>query len=415
MRRILPSRATALSLSSLSAAALLALTACSSSGKSSGDSAKTNSSDSSSTTSASASSSATATTSTGGAQVSALKQHLGSFAQTVSHYPTIAPVPGTAALKTFKGKTVWWVPIGSAPTFDAFGQAMTKAFSGLGISLHTCDGKFLPTTVAGCLSQAATQHAAGVVTGYVDYKMVPAAFDALTAAKIPVLLVGATNDSGKPATAAFGFSDTTPIVETGQRLAMESVIVDSGGKANILYLGVADSPQTKLGASYAAKFVKDNCSGCKFTEIDYNTASLLKVPSQISAALNSHPNTNYVAAEFDVAAPQTLNGIQTAGYGSKVKFVSVNGSLDSLQRLKAANTPQIADVGYSSEYLGWQFADGMVRMLAGTAPVSYSYGVFRVLTKTNVGGLSLTPAASRTNVWYGTGDFKSTFLKAWGA
>lgn len=414
MPRILPSRATTLRLLSVSAAALLALTACSSSG-SSGGSASSNSSDSSSSSPAPASTSATGTTSAGGPQVSALKQHLGSFSHLVSQYPTITPVSGTAALKTVKGKTVWWVPIGSAPTFDAFGQAMTKAFSALGISLHTCDGKFLPTTVAGCLSQAATQHAAGVVTGYVDYKMVPAAFDALTTAKIPVLLVGATNDSGKSATATFGFSDTTPIVEAGQRLAMESVIVDSGGKANILYLGVADSPQTKQGASYAQKFVKDNCPGCTFTEIDYNTASLLKVPSQISAALNSHPNTNYVAAEFDVAAPQTLNGIQTAGYGKKVKFVSVNGSLDSLQRLKAANTPQITDVGYSSEYLGWQFADGMVRMLAGTAPVSYSYGVFRVFTKNNVTGLKLTPAVSGTNEWYGTGNFKSTFLKAWGA
>ena len=35
-----------------------------------------------------------------------------------------------------------------------------------------------------------------------------------------------------------------------QKLDMDAVIADSGGKANILYLGVTDSPQTLAAATY---------------------------------------------------------------------------------------------------------------------------------------------------------------------
>jgi ABC-type sugar transport system substrate-binding protein len=344
------------------------------------------------------------------ADVSAATADLAKYTGEVTSLPPVAPVSGLSALQ---GKTVWYIPIGSAaPILNAFGVGMTGALDKLGMHIHVCDGKFLPTTIASCMDQAATQGADAVVTGYVDYKLVPTAFDNLVAKHIPVLVAGEANDSGKDASPAFAFDDTTPTIELLQKLAAESVIADSKGAAKILYVGVTDSPQTLAGAAYAKKYVKDNCPACTFTEVDYNTASLNKLPSQVSAALISHPDTTHVVVELDAGAANAVSGIQTAGFANKVKLVSTNGGLDSLQRIKAGQV-QVADVGLSATYLGWQFTDGIARMMAGQLPAS-GLGIVRVFTKSNVGDLTLTPDAYASNQWYGPDTFEDNFLTAWG-
>ncbi len=286
--------------------------------------------------------------------------------------------------------------------------AVTK----LGAQFHTCDGKFLPTTIAACINQAASQGADGVVTGYIDYALVPTAFDNLVSKHIPVLIAGEAPSGGKTDSPQLAFDDTSPSINSLQRLNNEAVIVDSNGKAKILFIGVTDSPQTLGAAAYSKKFFKDNCPGCTFTEIDYNTASLNRVPSQVSSALISHPDTNYVISELDASAANALSGIQTAGFTNKAKLAGTNGGLDSLQRIKAGQV-QFADAGTSPIYLGWQFADGIARMLVGQLPVN-GLGLARIFTKDNVGGLTLTPEAYNTNAWYGSDDFQKTYTTAWG-
>lgn len=342
--------------------------------------------------------------------VAAAQADLAKYTGEVTSFPSISAVSGVSSLK---GKNIWYIPFGSAvPILNAFGVGMQGALTKLGMNYHTCDGKFLPTTIASCMDQAVAQGADGVVTGYIDYKLVPNAFDNLVSHHIPVLAAGEANDTGKADSAGLAFDDTTPTVEVLQRLNDESVIVDSGGKAKVLFVGVTDSPQTIAGAAIAKKFFADNCPSCTFTEIDYNTASLNKVPSQVSAALISHPDTNYVVVELDAGAANTVSGIQTAGFANKVKLAATNGGLDSLQRIEAG-TVQFEDVGLSSTYLGWQFTDGIMRMMLGQLPVA-NLGIVRVFTKANTGGLTLTPAAYSTNAWYGSDDFQTNFLTAWG-
>ena len=347
----------------------------------------------------------------GGGGSDAAKADLAKFTNTVSSFPAVKPVSGGAS--KLKGKTIWYVPIGSAvPILNGFGVGIEGALAKLGANYKTCDGKFLPTTIAACLDQAATQGADGVITAYVDYKLVSTAFDNLVSKHIPVLIAGEANNSGKPDSPALAFYDTTESVNVTQRLNNESVIVDSGGKAKVLFIGVTDSSQLIAATAYSKKYFKDNCPGCKFTEVDTNTASISKLPSQVSSALISHPDTTYVISEVDGNAAATLTGVQTAGFSNKVKFASTNGSLDSLQRIKAGQT-QFVDVGVSPIYLSWLFTDGMVRMMNGSVPVT-SLGIFRIFTKDNVGGLTLTPEAYSTNAWYGSDDFKKTFTTGWG-
>ncbi len=343
--------------------------------------------------------------------ISAAKADLAKYTGPVSSYPTIKSISG--GVSKLKGKNIWYIPIGSAvPILNGFGVGIQGAVTKLGAQFHACDGKFLPTTIAACINQAASQGADGVVTGYIDYALVPTAFDNLVSKHIPVLIAGEAPSGGKTDSPQLAFDDTSPSINLLQRLNNEAVIVDSNGKAKILFIGVTDSPQTLGAAAYSKQFYKDNCPGCTFTEIDYNTASLNRVPSQVSSALISHPDTTYVISELDASAASALSGIQTAGYTNKVKLSGTNGGLDSLQRIKAGQV-QFADAGTSPIYLGWQFADGIARMLVGQLPVN-GLGLARIFTKDNVGGLTLTPEAYNSNAWYGSDDFQKTFTTAWG-
>lgn len=392
------------------AALTLAVSACGSSSTSSPNAGASTSTTASTGKGSSTAPGATTSPAAAGGDFAALKADVAKYTGPVASYSTIKPVSGLAALK---GKTIWYVPIGSAvPILNAFGVGMQGALAKLGIQFHTCDGKFLPTTIAACLDQAATQGADGVVTGYIDYKLVPTAFDNLVSHHIPVLIAGEANDTGKPDSPALAFDDTSPSINELQKLNDESVIIDSAGKAKILFIGVTDSPQTLGAAAYSKTFFADNCSGCTFTEIDYNTASLARVPSQVSAGLIAHPDTTYVISELDASAANAYSGIQTAGYTNKVKLSGTNGGLDSLQRIKAGQT-QTVDAGTSPSYLGWQFTDGIVRMMTGGLPVN-GLGIFRLFNSTNVGSLTLTPAAYLTNAWYGSDAFENTFETAWG-
>ncbi|GAB2456592.1 sugar ABC transporter substrate-binding protein [Jatrophihabitans fulvus] len=348
----------------------------------------------------------------GGAVVAKAKASLAKYSGEVSSYDAVKAIPG--GVKSLKGKTVWYVPIGSAvPILNAFGSGVEQAVTKIGMRYKTCDGKFLPTTISQCLSQAASQGADAVITGYIDYALVPNAFDNLVAKNIPVLVAGEKPSAGKSDSPKLAFYDTTKTIELLQKLGADAIIADSGGKAKVLYIGVDDSPQTKQAAIFAKKYFAQACKECTYKEISYNTASLNKVPSQVSSALIANPETTYVFPALDAGAPGALSGIQTAGYSNKVKLASTNGALDSVQRVKAGNV-QFADIGFSPIYAGWQFTDGILRMMTGGTPVPTT-GIVRAFTKDNVGDLELTPKAYATNDWYGSDDFEKTFLTAWGA
>jgi ABC-type sugar transport system substrate-binding protein len=396
-----------LGLTAALAAVALFAAAC---GSTSGTSSSSTTTSNDATTSAPSSGSTPSATGSGNSAITAAESNLAQFSNEVTTYAALKPISGVSRLK---GKTVWYIPIGSAvPILSGFGVGMGDALAALGMKEHVCDGMFLPTTISSCLTQAASQGADGVVTGYIDYKLVPTAFENLVAHHIPVLVAGEANDSGKAISPSFAFDDTSPTINLLQKLDDEQVIVDSKGKAKILFIGVTDSPQTLGAAAYSKTFFQQNCPACTFTEIFYNTAEIQRVPSQVSAALIANPSTNWVVVELDAAGAGAYNGILTAGYRNKVSEASTNGGLDSLQRIKAGEV-QVVDVGTSPIALGWQFTDGIIRMMLGQLPVN-GLGDVRVFTKANVGGLTLTPTAYDTNDWYGTSSFEQPYLKAWG-
>src|SRR5580704_15372564 len=181
-------------------------------------------------------------------ELTAANADVSQYSGQVTSLPTQQSISGVSSLK---GKTVWYIPIGdSVPILAAFGSGMQQALAKVGISTHVCDGKFLPTNIAACISQAETDGANAVVTGYVDYAAMPTSFNSLVAHHIPVLIAGEAPDGGKTSSPQLAFFNAIGTLDLMQKLDMDSVIADSKGKAHIIYLGVTDSPQTLDGANY---------------------------------------------------------------------------------------------------------------------------------------------------------------------
>lgn len=361
--------------------------------------------------SSSASSSAGGPSSARSANLTAVKADLGRFSAKITQLPSVTPVKGATGLR---GKSVWWVPLGTQ--VDAsFGPTLAVAMTKLGLTLHTCDGKFLPTTVAGCLQQAGAQGANAVITGYVDYKAVPTAFDALAAKGIPVLLAGSVNDSGKTQSAKFAFADTTTIAQTSARLQLESAIVGSGGHANILWVGFTDSAALAAITPYAKTFVARNCAGCTFKTVMTDSAALGKLSSQVGAELVSNPNTNYVVVQIDPGVPLVMTAIQTVGAQAKVKVIGDGALPDTMLTLQKGGSPLVAEPGVSLSYEAWAFAQSLVQMLTGIVPPAQVTSLERVFTTANSKDLSITPAEFGTVDWYAdNAAVTSSFTHAWG-
>jgi len=333
------------------------------------------------------------------------------YSAEVTSYPAIPPVPGGIA--SLKGKSLWYVPLGgSLPIFQGFGVGIQEAADAAGMTFHTCDGQLVPTTIVSCLNQAASQGASAVIGGYIDYSEAPTAYNNLIAKHIPVVIAGEPPSGGMSDSSKIFFYDATGADNLANQLALDAVIANSNGKAHTLYMGISDTKSSLATANNTKNYVAKTCPACKFDLVIYNTASLSTVPSLVSAALIRNPDTNYVVDEVDSGEPATIQGIQAAGFTSKVKLVAVSGTLQPLQMI-ASGGPQLADVGLSPVYTGWQWTDAVVRMLKGQTPV-ITPSVIRIFTKENVHSLTLTPAAYASNAWYGPNTFMDTFLKAWG-
>lgn len=350
-------------------------------------------------------------TTSGNSGVAQAQADVAKYSAEVTSYPAIPPVPGGIA--SLKGKSLWYVPLGgSLPIFQGFGVGIQEAATAAGMTLHTCDGKFVPTTMVSCLNQAASQGASAVIGGYIDYSEAPTAYDNLIANHIPVVIAGEPPSGGKSNSSHTFFYDASSADNLADQVALDSVIADSNGKAHILYMGISDTKSTLATANNTKDYVAKTCPACSFNLVIYNTASLSTVPSLASAALIRYPDTNFVVVEVDSGEPATIQGIQSAGFTNKVKLVAISGTLQPLQTIQSGG-PQLSDVGLSPVYTGWQWTDAIVRMLKGQTP-TITPSVTRIFTKDNVQSLTLTPAAYASNAWYGPDTFMDTFRKAWG-
>lgn len=345
------------------------------------------------------------------ASVADAQAYLEAMQQPISSW---VEVPALSATPDIAGKTVFIIPIGGGvPVIEGVKAGIEQAVAAAGATSQVCDGKFNPTEVANCLKLATDQGAGAIVTMFIDYAMVPTAFDAAAEAGIPVLVGGVTPTGGRESDATLAFFDLSAQTAQMYQSVALSAVATVGEGTNAIFLRLTDSENTKAAADAAIASFTQACPTCTAVPVDFSTPTIDKMPSAISAALVSNPDINALLTNVDGYLAPAAAGLQSAGAADRVQLFSANADLDGLQRVKDGK--QVTDSGIPVVYVGWQYINALMQLLAGdvVAPVSGFEG--RIFTAANVGDLSLTPEAYLTLDWYGGNlSFQDQYLTAWG-
>ena len=199
-----------------------------------------------------------------------------------------APGPAIEDVSALSGSTVYYVAATlTVPMFTVIADALEEALGEAGVSLQVCDGKANPQSIATCLDQAVQADAGAVISGSVPYELASVAFDSVTKAGIPLLYTQvAPAGPGDPTQVGYLSPDNVEM----QSWMANWVIADSNAKAEVLAVGLSDTPATKLWMEQGALATyKDKCADCKVTFQEINTGQMDKLPSQISSALVANP------------------------------------------------------------------------------------------------------------------------------
>ena len=312
-----------------------------------------------------------------------------------------------------KGKTIWWVPIGDAvPVIHGFYEGFNQAVTAAGGTVKLCDGKFNPADIGACLKSAADQGADAVVTAFVDYAMLPAAFDALPAKGIPVLIAGEAPSGGKTASAELAFFDPSAHVKKMYETTSAAGIVSVGtATPNGLWLKLMDSSLTTTASEAGVAAWKALCPTCALATVEFTTPNADKLPSAVSAALVQNPDVNVIMVPVDSFVPPVTQALKTAGKAD-VKVVSTGGDLPNMQNVKAGT--QAGDLGTPVIYTGWQYANALFQLLVGDEVVADPNLANRFFDSSNISDLTLTPEAYLSNQWYGDDSYQAAYKTAWG-
>lgn len=344
------------------------------------------------------------------AGVATAKKDIAALDAPITKWPAVTPITNPVDLD---GRKITLIPIGlQVPVISGVATAAKDALTHMGAKVSICDGKFDPSAVSSCLQQARNDHDYALMSLFVDYKMAPNAFDSAVKAGVKVLVGNQPVPEGVQTNANFNFYDNSASGVGLYKLQSEAALAELGTDANALWLRLTDSPTTTKSSDAGIDRYKELCPTCGLATIDFTTANLNKLPSAVSAALVSHQNTNVVIVPVDSFAAAAIQGIQSAGYSTKVKVISESASLDGMQRVKAGTLTH--DLGINAAYEGFGNVNALMQMLSGDKVTPDTNVVTRDFNQDNIGDLKLTTDAYLTGEWYGNTAYQDAYYKAWG-
>lgn len=372
------------------ATASLALTACGAGEQSAGDTSSGNSD-------------------AKAASVDDAKAQVADWSKEITEWPEVTSIAEPADLT---GKKVTIIPLGDQiPVIHGVGEGEKQALEKLGATVNVCDGKFNPTEIAACLKTAGDQKVDYVITNFVDYDMVPAAIDALTA-KGTKVLIGSMHESKKAKK-----NDNLAFFDATERVALlyEAMATDAyagqGEQTTPLFLKLMDSSTTKDASDRMIAKFEELCPSCESSSVEFTTANLDKLASTVSAELVSNPETNAIVVPVDTFVPPAIQGAKSANKIEQIKVYSSSSDLAGLQRVKDGT--QASDLGTPVIFEGWKHVNALMQMASGEKVEPADDLVTRAFTADNVDDLSLDPKSYLTDDWFGTG-YQDDFLTVWG-
>lgn len=334
------------------------------------------------------------------------KQQIAKYSQAIDGYVPTEKLSAPAALA---GKKVMYIPaVAAIPFFSTSWKAVKEAFAAVGVQAEICDSQANPATTAACLDQARNEADAGVIMDAIPPALAQQSFDKLASAGIPVVLGNIPVPAHAPANVVSVGPDTTLAV----RLAADAIIAKSGGKAKVVAVEDTDSPVTVAWYENGVKEFADHCPGCQVTTVRTKTADMQSLPSKVSAAILSHPGTDYLLPELSPIAQATIQGAADAGQAT-VPTASTATTFGDLQQV-AAGKSLFTSVGWDVVRTSWYEADVLNRLiLKQTVDATRYVSPVRVFDASNVTSLDISQNGWDDSNWFGGNAYEKTFRDLW--
>ncbi len=312
---------------------------------------------------------------------------------------------------SLKGRTVYYIPLASfIPTFAAQGAALKVIFAKVGVTVQICDGKTQPSAIAACVQQAVAANAAGMILDAIPYGMAQNALDSAKSKGIPIIIA----DQVAPA----GTTNSNELTWISGPIDMPSqlawwMIADSNGKANAILAEETDNPSAIGYVQASLPIYQQNCPGCTISVKQVTASTNALLASQTSSNILANPNVDYYMIEFEDSLQPTLQGIQQSGKSAQISASVGAATTNGLGLIASGNSSLKAAVAVDNAYFSWAMTDQMLRMATKGGPVTETIPT-RLFDKTNIGSVTVTPAAQASGAWWGDNSYQAKFLSLWG-
>jgi ribose transport system substrate-binding protein len=325
----------------------------------------------------------------------------------------VNPTPRPAA----KNKSIVIISSGQASISSSIPvNAAQDAAQRLGWKVTVLDGKLMPSTYGGLISQAIALSPDGIILDAVDCNQARGPLQQAKAHHIPVVPMYAydcndpTENAGGPLYTAIENFNNLPATQLGYfaesygRGQADYIIAASHNKAHVLVLN--DTEFTVL--KYTAAGFDDQIAhsgGSKVVDtLDFLSADLgAKLQQEIQAELLKHPDVTWIKSPYTYA---TILGVTPAlaGY-PKGKFNVMGGEGFQPELADIQSGTVTSAMAISSTWTGWSAIDTLNSVL--THKPVYTNGIGWQL----IDGTHNLPASA---VYTPKQNFEAEYLKAWG-
>jgi ribose transport system substrate-binding protein len=281
-------------------------------------------------------------------------------------------------------------------------KAIEAAADAIGYGFEICDGGSSPDTIAQCWTNAVNAKPDAIITNGIGVDVAGDGYAAAAKANIPVVGMFTGNDLGVDGVVTEVAGD-----ECGPQgeMAGNWVIADSGGDANVLFVGTQTfkcNQQRQSGFESAMQ----KCTECKVSTLDFAIDAIQStLPQQLQAKLQSTPDVDYVVGTFDAIALVAADAVRQAGKADSIRVAGFDADAPNLELIGNEDI-QFADVTSGTTEPGYAAVDAAARSLVGE----------EVGESTDVTSMIVTPANIQEvgDGYAGPTGFEQQFAELWG-
>jgi ABC-type sugar transport system substrate-binding protein len=154
------------------------------------------------------------------------------------------------------------------------------------------------------------------------------------------------------------------VCERQGEILAASVIADSGGTANALFL---ETQTYKCNQQRVAGFLSgmEACETCQADTLEFSiTAIGTDLPGQVTAELTANPDLTYIVGTFDGPALVAADAVRQAGLEDEIQVAGFDANPPNLELIRNGDV-QFADIASGQSESAWAAVDAAARVIAG--------------------------------------------------